>query len=691
LQGQVERKNKLLQQKKILEAQAKAKAREDFQLHLQKAGPKPKLKRPLCVADPYSRLEGYKPSLLRRGTADSAKETTGSAVETTNSAVGTTDSAVETTDSAVGTTDSAKETTDSAKEKTVRRHVTSLLLQPHHRLLPYSDDAPYDDPRGKKIHPMLQHRANSYTNTQLMRRALFSQNAYQTEFDRLKAKDAKRKEQRQAQRFRPPPSVSEDESVEATEAEPSTSTSNEVDVEAARVQPSAPILQSVAIQTVEAQPSTSVTNEVEVEAVRVQPSTSVPNDTTSVPNDAVSVPNDATSEVVNTQIPVSVSDNVIVEATNAQPSTPKDVSVESGRHYSPMDVDVSGESGRHYSPMDVDVSMESAENVLLSPVPPPTVAAGPLPTSSLRAGRVRSRNNIAPYAVRSGARSPAEGDGSMSDRDREMAMLEEAAKNVPVLNLPTNLNFTENVGYSSASDFFKLTSVPRCSTVPRLPESPTPDHFHTRHLEYRLPREAPLPVYRLAMVLPVPISILPFLSKILQIHSGTVIRRLRTLKICRSVNKLMLQPVLYLMVVSHLCLISQYCIYRLTVNNPSSSHVGASELALSNDSDQDYQMDVSPPDNRSTSNGFNVSNTPVAGSQPFGQSFGQTPQRAEGFQPSTPAPMGQHSGWPASNNSFTPGFFASVSNQSTPVPPPVFAGPSSGVPFEASARGFNPN
>jgi len=59
--------------------------------------------------------------------------------------------------------------------------------------------------------------------------------------------------------------------------------------------------------------------------------------------------------------------------------------------------------------------MELAENVLLSPVPPPTVATGPLPMFFLQAGHVRSQNNIAPYAVHSGARSLVEGNGSMSD------------------------------------------------------------------------------------------------------------------------------------------------------------------------------------------------------------------------------------------------------------------------------------
>ena len=109
------------------------------------------------------------------------------------------------------------------------------------------------------------------------------------------------------------------------------------------------------------------------------------------------------------------------------------------------------ESGRHYSPMSVDVSMESAEKVLLSPsismgVPVPPiqndcfpVASGPLSMSGasfLRVGRVKLQNNIPPpYAIRSRARCPAEGDGFMPDRDKEMAMLEEAAKNVPVFNL----------------------------------------------------------------------------------------------------------------------------------------------------------------------------------------------------------------------------------------------------------------
>ena len=135
--------------------------------------------------------------------------------------------------------------------------------------------------------------------------------------------------------------------------------------------------------------------------MRVQPSTSVPND--------------LFSEVANNQIPMSVSNNAIVEATNVQPSSP--------------------------SPK--DVSMESAENVLLSPSISSTSGA-----SSLRVGHVKSsRNHIPqPYTINSRARSPAEGDGFMPDRDKEMAMLEKAAKNVPVFNLTANFSFTKKCG-----------------------------------------------------------------------------------------------------------------------------------------------------------------------------------------------------------------------------------------------------
>ena len=182
------------------------------------------------------------------------------------------------------------------------------------------------------------------------------------------------------------------------------------------------------------------------------------------------------------------------------------------------------------------------------------------------------------------------------------------------------------------------------------------------------------------------LSFLVFLSKILQIHYRTVRRRLRMLKeICHLVNKLMLQLVLCLMMVSHLCLISQYCTYRLTVNDPSSSHTRASELTLpKNDSDQDCQIDVSPPNDRSTSSGI--------GLQPFGQSFVQTSQGAGTFHLSMLGPFEQHSGGSGFSNFFTaPGFFASGSSSNQPNLVP-FAGPNSfslGVPFEANTNQFN--
>lgn len=103
-----------------MEAQAKAKAREDFWLQ---ASQKPK--RPLHAADLYFHLKCYKPPLP-------------------------------------------------LKEMTVQWHVTSLLFQSYHRLLPYSDEAPDYNPREKKVHPMLRHCASHYADTQLARRMLFS-------------------------------------------------------------------------------------------------------------------------------------------------------------------------------------------------------------------------------------------------------------------------------------------------------------------------------------------------------------------------------------------------------------------------------------------------------------------------------------------------------------------------------------
>jgi len=381
-------------QKEILEAKAKAKAREEAWL---RASQRPK--RPSRAADVYLRLQGYKPPLP------------------------------------------PKERTDPQEEKTAQWLVTSLLFQPHHKLLPYSDEAPDWNPGGKKVHvhPMLRHRANPYPDAQSASRMLFFQKTYQAEFDRLMIKEAKKKGKGK-RKAKTPPSVPEDMSVEATEAQPSTSTANEVDIGAVRVQPPTRILKNAAVQAVEAQPSIPLTNEVEVEAARVQPSTSVPND--------------AISEVVNIQIPMSASNNAIVEATNAQPSSP-----------SPNNVSM--ESGWHTSPMSVDVSMESAENALLSPsksmgVPTPpiqndcfSVASGPSSTSgtsSLRVGHVKSSRSHRPYTIRSRTRSSTEGDDFMLDRDKEIAMLEEAAKNVPVFNLPANFSFTENVGHSTTSN-----------------------------------------------------------------------------------------------------------------------------------------------------------------------------------------------------------------------------------------------
>jgi len=95
-------------------------------------------------------------------------------------------------------------------------------------------------------------------------------------------------------------------------------------------------------------------------------------------------------------------------------------------------------------------------------------------------------------------------------------------------------------------------------------------------------------------------------------------------------------------------------------------------------------MNVSPPNNKSTSSGI--------GSQPFGQSFVQISQGAGSFHPSMPGLFEQHSGGPGFSNSFTAlDFFASGSSSSQPNLI-SFAGPNSfllGVPFEANANQFN--
>ena len=215
----------------------------------------------------------------------------------------------------------------------------------------------------------------------------------------------------------------------------------------------------------------------------------------------------------NVQASTPVTD-AVVGAANAQlpPSSPEDVSTRSVRFLSPSRRDVSVESVnvQSSSSLLVDVSAQSVEDVTLSSIsggaPPHTqndcfnVAPGPMSScgqSSLRVGYVKSsRKHIPPPTARSKAKSPAEDDGFMLDRDQERAMLEEAAKNAPVFNLPANLSFTRNVSHFTTKNFLWLISGLRCSRsnpMPRLPKSPTLDHLH---LKYRLPhnRDQRVPV-----------------------------------------------------------------------------------------------------------------------------------------------------------------------------------------------------
>jgi len=374
----------------------------------------------------------------------------------------------------------------------------------------------------------------------------------------------------------------------------------------------------------------------------------------------------------------------------------------------------------------------------------------------------------------------------MLGRDKEIAMLEETAKNVPAFNLPANFSFTENVGHSTTSNFF-LTDI--CSQMQptehdataakepyteSLPHStsgvppaqktqPTvtsvPNFFASsaafqKPLDLKIPSlmfgaqgsttvvSDPAPLHAASSISsssapfsygtpsanfnakghvnpPVPSFPTEDAANPLWDGEKKTENPQRDQKL--SLGQQVYAPAGSMSYGGRSSLISQYCTYRLTVNNPSSFHAEASgnqaqvgSLTLPDDSDQDCQMDVSPPSNRSTSSGFNVSNPPVVnnpvllgdapsapptstvffalsgnsssnvlaaplmtesrseGSQPFGQSFGQTSQ-----------------------SSFTaPGFASPSLNQHTPVPPPVFAGPSSfppGVPFEAGANQFNPN
>ena len=337
--------------------------------------------------------------------------------------------------------------------------------------VPSQADIPDSNPGGKKPHTTPRHRAAPYPVMHNMGRMVAFQRAYDEEFDKLMnvnqdaTKEAQRVEASPSMPKYVTPSVPEDVTPSVpedviVEARSSMSAHQDASVQAVVAQPSPSMTNVVDVQVVEAQPPTSTTNEVDVEAATIQPSTSVPND--------------AISEVANTQIPMSMSNHVIVAATDAQPLPPspqdvsmKDPSMESIRFSSPTLKDVSLESDGRGSPMSVDVSMELVGNVL--PSPPIqndcfSVASGPLSTpgaSSLRIGHVKSsRNYISrPYASRSRDLAPAQGNGFVLDRDQEIAMLDEAAKNMPVFNLAANFSFN-NVGHlTTIHRFVDLTSV----------------------------------------------------------------------------------------------------------------------------------------------------------------------------------------------------------------------------------------
>ena len=145
----------------------------------------------------------------------------------------------------------------------------------------------------------------------------------------------------------------------------------------------------------------------------------------------------------------SVHKNVVVEGANAQPSTPvTDAIVQAVKYVSVESVNVPS-----LSPVLVNALMEHV-TLPLSPHPQDDcfkVARHPLSRSSrssLRVGHVKSQKHIYGPTARSKAKSRAE------DNDRKRAMLEEAAKNIPVLKLRGDLSFTNSVGHFTTSIFF---------------------------------------------------------------------------------------------------------------------------------------------------------------------------------------------------------------------------------------------
>ena len=121
---------------------------------------------------------------------------------------------------------------------------------------------------------------------------------------------------------------------------------------------------------------------------------------------------------------------MVVEGANAQPSTPvTDAIVQAVKYVSVESVNVLS-----LSPVLVNALMEHI-TLPLSPHPQDDsfkVASHPLSRSSrssLRVGHVKSQKHIYGPTACSKAKSRAE------DNDQKRAMLEEAAKNVPVLKL----------------------------------------------------------------------------------------------------------------------------------------------------------------------------------------------------------------------------------------------------------------
>jgi len=181
-----------------------------------------------------------------------------------------------------------------------------------------------------------------------------------------------------------------------------------------------------------------------VGAVEVQPSPPVPKDMIVEAEKVQSpppMPKDVIAEAETVRPPSPMPGDVVMEVAQAQPSPPKDV--------------IMGAVEDQLSPPILKVVPPLIQNDWYSGTSGSSSSSG---ASSLRVGRTKSsRNHISRPTAPSRVKSIAgfeDGDDLMLDQDQEREMLEEAAKKVPVFNIPANFSFAKDVGRFPKSNFF---------------------------------------------------------------------------------------------------------------------------------------------------------------------------------------------------------------------------------------------